>query len=276
MASSGIRLGAWDYLRWGDIEPIEKDGQLVAAKVTVYRGEQEQYITFITPEAYKAVKEWMEFRAQHGERVTGASWVMRNLWNTSEKNGAALPKQLKSTGVKRLIERALWAQGLRKQLEEGRKRHEFAADHGFRKFFKSQCEKCMKSLHVELLMGHSLGLGDNYYRPSEEEMLESFLKAVPELTIVEQVEKPPVEEDIKELKIRLKELEEWKAREVDKRLNEVREWQLNLMKTLQAMLPTYIKALDNLDEETKRKVIEAWKPVMQLKTDALLDNTSSI
>ena len=26
MASSGIRLGAWDYLRWKDVEPIMKDG----------------------------------------------------------------------------------------------------------------------------------------------------------------------------------------------------------------------------------------------------------
>lgn len=53
----------------------------------------------------------MEFRAKHGERITKDSWLMRNLWNASEENGAALPKRLKSTGVKRLIERALWAQG---------------------------------------------------------------------------------------------------------------------------------------------------------------------
>jgi len=26
MASSGIRLGAWDYLHWEDVEPIMKDG----------------------------------------------------------------------------------------------------------------------------------------------------------------------------------------------------------------------------------------------------------
>jgi hypothetical protein len=36
MASSGIRLGAWDYLRWGDIRPIEIDGKIVAAKIIVY------------------------------------------------------------------------------------------------------------------------------------------------------------------------------------------------------------------------------------------------
>jgi hypothetical protein len=31
MVSSGIRLGSWDYLRWGDIKPIERDGKVVAA-----------------------------------------------------------------------------------------------------------------------------------------------------------------------------------------------------------------------------------------------------
>ena len=31
MTSSGIRLGAWDYLRWGNIKPIEKKGIGVVA-----------------------------------------------------------------------------------------------------------------------------------------------------------------------------------------------------------------------------------------------------
>lgn len=35
MASSGIRVGAWDDLKWGHIEPIEKDGKIVAAKMIV-------------------------------------------------------------------------------------------------------------------------------------------------------------------------------------------------------------------------------------------------
>ena len=31
----------------------------------------------------------------------------------------------------------------------------------------------MKSLNVEILMGHDIGLADSYYRPSEQELLES-------------------------------------------------------------------------------------------------------
>ena len=39
MASSGIRIGAWDYLRWGNIQPIERESKIVAAKIIVYAGE---------------------------------------------------------------------------------------------------------------------------------------------------------------------------------------------------------------------------------------------
>ena len=30
--SSGIRIGAWDYLKWKHIIPIERDGQVIASK----------------------------------------------------------------------------------------------------------------------------------------------------------------------------------------------------------------------------------------------------
>jgi hypothetical protein len=39
MASSGIRLGAWDYIRWGHIRPIKRNGKIVAAKMIVYAGD---------------------------------------------------------------------------------------------------------------------------------------------------------------------------------------------------------------------------------------------
>jgi hypothetical protein len=47
MASSGIRLGAWDYLKWGHIKPVFENGEVYAAKVRVYAEEDEEYLTFI-------------------------------------------------------------------------------------------------------------------------------------------------------------------------------------------------------------------------------------
>ncbi len=44
MISSGIRLGAWDYLKWKHIVPIMNDkGELLAAKIIVYAGEHDEY-----------------------------------------------------------------------------------------------------------------------------------------------------------------------------------------------------------------------------------------
>ncbi|MFZ0184381.1 MAG: hypothetical protein WAL88_06050 [Nitrosotalea sp.] len=185
MLSSGIRLGAWDYLRWGDITPIDKNGKIVSAKIIVYRGEPEEYFSFITPEAYHSIKEYLDFRSSHGETISAKTWILRDAFDLekSSRGMASAPQQLQSTGLKRLIERALWGQKLRKPLEDGKKRHEFKADHGFRKYFKTVGEKYMKSINVEILMGHSTGLGDNYYRISQDDLLEDYLKAVPAFNV---------------------------------------------------------------------------------------------
>jgi integrase len=49
MASSGIRLGAFDFLKWGDIKPVVKDDNIIVATIRVYADEEEdEYFSFIT------------------------------------------------------------------------------------------------------------------------------------------------------------------------------------------------------------------------------------
>lgn len=36
MASFGIRLGAWDYLGWANVQPILQEGNVIAAKIIVF------------------------------------------------------------------------------------------------------------------------------------------------------------------------------------------------------------------------------------------------
>lgn len=79
-------MGAWDYLKWGHIKSIERNGNAVAARVRVYAEEDEEYFTFITPEAYFEIKGWMDYRIECGEAVTEESWVMRNLWEVASPN----------------------------------------------------------------------------------------------------------------------------------------------------------------------------------------------
>jgi hypothetical protein len=65
MCSSGIRPGAWDNLRWKDIQPArgtDDKGEIIAAKIVVYAGDEEEYFSFITPEAYHELEKWMNYR----------------------------------------------------------------------------------------------------------------------------------------------------------------------------------------------------------------------
>jgi hypothetical protein len=111
----------------------------------------------------------MDFRKDSGEQVTGKSWVMRDLWNTrisSRRRGtvgiANRPVRLKSSGLKRLMKDALWSKGIRKRLEPGKRRHEFQADHGYRKWFKTQCELA--------------GIGDWLYNIKQQKEEDRFYK----------------------------------------------------------------------------------------------------
>jgi integrase len=179
MISSGIRLGSWDYIRWSSIIPIKQGDDIVAAKIIVYEGESEEYYSFIVPSAYNELKKWMDFRAMSGEAISGESWVMRDLWDTSVAIGrgmVTMPKKLSSSGIKRLIERAIWAQGLRTKLQNGKKRHPYQAVHSLRKFFKTRCELAgMKPINIETLLSHSTGISDSYFRPTYNELFQDYL-----------------------------------------------------------------------------------------------------
>ena len=51
-----------------------------------------------------------------------------------------------------------------------------------RKFYQTTAEKVMKSINVEITMGHNIGITASYYKPNEKEVLDDYLKAVDLLT----------------------------------------------------------------------------------------------
>lgn len=225
MCSSGIRVSSWDYLKWKHVTPIEneKGDEILAAKLKVYAEEHDEYFSFITSEAYNSLKEWMDYRTSYGETITGESWLMRDKWPTvDEQRGlsgiAKYPQKLGAEAIKKRILRALEGQGICQALPDGKRRHEWKGSHGFRKWFKTRCENAgMKSIIVEFLMGHSLGITDSYFKPTEQEVFEEYYsKAVPALTIQkDDIDKTLLQKQVAELAEKGKEETEQTKKELE-------------------------------------------------------------
>jgi len=229
MCSSGIRGGAWDFLKWSHISPIERNGEIVAAKITVYAGEPDSYYSFISVEAHYACLDWMNFRASYGEEITGESYVMRDMWQTTTKTKtrgtvgvAAYPKRLKSSDIKSLMERAIKAQGVEKILKEGTNhntRRQWKVLHGYRKWFNSVLiNGNVNHTKKEKLMGHDLRLDNNYFKPQDGDLLDSYLTVVNSLTLNEEFR---LRQQVTELKERNDRLDRVLDR-LDKLENELR------------------------------------------------------
>lgn len=189
LVSSGIRVGALDYLTWGDLDPVKSSG-FDFARLRVYSGEPEEYVTFVTPECYETLQEYRKTREDVGEKIARKSPLISLQLNERKiaKNvGTVIPRAVNSKVIRNKLG-SLWKEmGLRDSPESTGKtpKHEFKQAHGFRKFFKSECERFVKSIYVEILMGHSTGVTASYMKPREEELAAEYAKAIPALTIMQ-------------------------------------------------------------------------------------------
>jgi integrase len=193
LCSSGIREGAIECLTVRNLKPVRIDtantdiGRTLG-KLTVYEGDVgEEYVAFITPEAYEAVQSYLNWRREHGETITDNSPLFRDKFDplvtaylTYGGGKPDEPKIMTGATIRTYYNRLFYECGFR---TSPKRRHEFTV-HGFRKWFKTRCENAgVKPIITELFMGHSVGISDSYYRPTEKDLLEEYLKAVDALSI---------------------------------------------------------------------------------------------
>jgi len=122
--------------------PIIRNNVVIAAKIILKNTKinNREYFSFITPEAYNALKDYMNFRQLHGERITGESWLIRDTWQKIDREHghriglAQYPKKIDSAVIRNLLYEAWQVQGIRDKLSDPQqKRHEFKSTHCFRK-----------------------------------------------------------------------------------------------------------------------------------------------
>lgn len=185
--SAGIREGAIPLLKVGHLSQIERDGQVACGRLVIYAGEPEQYVAFISPEAYNAITAYLDYRKSRGENIEKSSPLFRDRFDVDaypyiriKKPKADEPKPLQEHGIRMYYNRLFHIIGLR---EGKKKRHPFSV-HGFRKYYKTMAESAgMKPIEVETLLAHSTGISDSYYRPTETDLVNAYLKIVKSLQI---------------------------------------------------------------------------------------------
>ncbi|MDE1763673.1 MAG: site-specific integrase [Thaumarchaeota archaeon] len=179
-SSGGFRLESWNYFTWKDVVFFKnKSGSYKGAALLIYRGDQEIYWTFITPEACQTLEIYREkWKSDIGNYPKPDDPLLKAV-------KYPVVHRLNALGVRKRVEKIVKQIGLRPPLQ-GKKRHEVPLDHGFRKYFNTMLRRAkVNFLDKEDMMGHQVGLERHYERYQEEdfERFPEYQKTILFLTI---------------------------------------------------------------------------------------------
>jgi integrase len=241
LTSSGCRINALPKLIRDDLKMVE-EYQLY--QIRLYSDSNESYYSYLTPEATKALNSYLSFRTTTGEKIHPKSPVIRKEFH--RETAVHNPKPLTSRGFEEIINDLLIRSGPRKVQhtgESGRTRHQIKLSSGFRKFFNTQLEAAnVRVLIKERLMGHSVGLDKSYLKPTENEVLQEYLKAVNHLTI----------SDENRLKLEVKALETERDKEIHDLKKQIEELSKEDDEEIKALRQEFL----NLKEAIRKKAEE--------------------
>lgn len=251
MASGGMRLGAFADLRDGHITPIYgKNSKLLAAHVIVYKGTDDEYDTFITPEAYNAYLEYKNLRTKYGEKISKQSPLILRRFNINKNRSSPSidNKPVSYMTIVGLLKAVAYKAGIRTQSEHYNDRYNIKIAHGFRKFFNTTLrsiktkdgQPAIQYIHKEWMMGHTLkdlhAMEENYDRSDRVGiLLDDYLRAVSELTISDEerlkVEVKNLKTDISNMKTVSVELQE-KDKQIQELINKQEEMERKFQQIL--------------------------------------------
>jgi len=191
LASSGLRIGALAGLQ---VKHLTEQPEFNIYRLSIYEGSKEEYYTFCTPEAKKAVDDYLNYRKRCSEKINASSPLIREQFDKDDMFAVNHPREMSRNGIQTVLKNILVKAGLRVVLREteiqfrkGRMRKEVSMAIGFRKFYNTNLVRAkVNPLIKEIILGHRTGLDDNYFRPQTDEILEEYIKAVNLLTINEQ------------------------------------------------------------------------------------------
>jgi len=261
-ASSGIRLGAIPDILLKHLSKIGKNSYAIK----IYEDETDEDFVFTTPEATKAIDEYLDEREKDGEYIDQESPLIR----TSYKLGIEKAKTCNLDALAHIMARLVSCIDRKKRGN----RFDVPKDHGFRKFYGTVIKDTpgITPTMSEKLINHVgvVQLDGSYFKPTKEQMFESYQKVIPGLTI-DQTEKHEA----------LIESQQKKITELSKRDNEIQELknnQKNSKETLKILSQLYmleatepvIHTKEAYDEEDQQREELRNRLKKLIKTDELV------
>jgi integrase len=203
LASSGIRIGAVSELK---IRHLKKIPEYNLYRITVYENAREEYYTFCTPECAIAIDNYLEYRQKSGEKITEGAPLIRECFdkviihdiNNNENTAIAKRKTkfLTTYGIGGILSNLMIKSEINGgitpylklealgQKQRGSERKAVKRTHGLRKYVLTTLVNTQVDPVVRrMLLGHDIGLDQNYFKPTEQKILQEYLKAVDALTI---------------------------------------------------------------------------------------------
>jgi len=214
MASTGCRVGALPDLKVKNLSNMP----LGSKAVLLYDDSIDEYYSFLTPEASKALDDYFEERKQKGELIQNESWVFRRTYQI----GIAKPQKMSVPACKSVIPKLI--KNARIKRERKGTRYNIQNDHGFRKRFNTilKQNKDIPYAITERLLGHRDSLDAHYFAATKEELFEGFRKAIADLTINDS-EKLRIENKNKQKKIQELESDKKRISELELKMENIKE-----------------------------------------------------
>lgn len=189
LASTGMRIGALSNIVLRNIQRIP---EYSLHRITIYEGSGEEYYTFCTPECSLAIDSYLQYRERCGEKLAPSSPLIRKEFDKGDSYKIHNAKKMITESIGVLIMEIIYTSGIQQEEHQtensikGSIRKDAPRAHAFRIFFNTTMVKQKVSAEArQMLMGHTLGLNDAYYKPSSNDILLAYLKAVDMLTINE-------------------------------------------------------------------------------------------
>ena len=196
--STACRIGALPSLTLGNLTKKTDYGGLY--KIVFYDGTTHEYYSFLSREGTQMTENYLFYRKRMGENISfnesTQRWepanapLIRRQFDINDLLQVRQPQPMNLKGIMYILDAHLIKCGIKVRehptvpQSSGKIRKSAALSKGFRKRTISLFIEAGLNHEIrELLCDHATGLDASYFRPSEKQVFEEYMKAEPYLTI---------------------------------------------------------------------------------------------